>query len=106
MAVDVLDRCLVAPGYLVALEAEHGGDLITLVRAGSPTTEDDGEYALFIQAGPARELSRIDPELHAELIHTFDNAHAQIVAVRRAERYFTSIAITAKARGPSENCGM
>src|SRR4051794_14708749 len=44
VAVDVLDRYLVAPAHLVAGQAEHGGDAVALVRAGRAPALDNGHH--------------------------------------------------------------
>ena len=60
MAIDVLDRRLVAPGDLLAREAEDTGDRVPLLRARRPAAEDDRQYSQFIQAGALRELLRAE----------------------------------------------
>src|SRR5689334_24310448 len=68
LAVDVLDGRLVAPGDLVARQAEDRGDTIAVLRARRPPAEHDRRHSLLVHARALGQLPGIDPALGAELL--------------------------------------
>src|SRR5688500_8367718 len=69
LAVEVLDGRLVAPGDLVARQAEDGGDAVAVLGAGRPAAQDDGDDALLVHAGQLGQLPGVEAALGAQLVH-------------------------------------
>src|SRR5262249_33635307 len=71
-AVKVLDGRLVAPGDLVAREAEDRSDAIAVLRARRPTAERDRYHTLLVHVRALRQLPRVNPRLGAKLLDAFE----------------------------------
>jgi hypothetical protein len=56
VTVDVLNRRRMTPDDLLARQIEDSRNTVTLDRAGRPSAQNDGQHALFIEAGPSREF--------------------------------------------------
>src|SRR5512142_2992427 len=60
---------LVAPGDVVAREAEGGGDAVALLGTGRPAAQHDRHDSLLIQVHTLGQLPGVDPILDAELLN-------------------------------------
>src|SRR5439155_24913853 len=80
--VDVLDRRLMAPGNLVARDAEDRGNLVALRRARGPAAQDDGQDALLVQSRAFRQLLVVDPLFLAQLLHALGGLHHRYLSDR------------------------
>ena len=67
LAVNVLDRRLVAPGELLARQTEDGGNRVAIFRARCPAAHDDRQDALLIDAAPLRKLPDVEALFVTEL---------------------------------------
>src|SRR5260370_9552268 len=71
----MLDGCLAAPGDLFPIQAEDGGNLVALGRAGGPAAQKDSQHAAFFQTGFYRQLLAIDLVLLTQVTDGFSSFH-------------------------------
>src|SRR5262245_3071373 len=67
LAVDVLDRGLVAPDDVLSRQAEHLRERVPVFGTGCPSTLNDGRDAMLIDAGAFSELAGVEATFETEL---------------------------------------